>query len=147
MIEGVSAAQQSAPEQHLRLRSPQPWSELTKSVETYMQTMYTSAGHDSTPMDISAVTMMTSGNCLCCGRTGHTKKDCKFKDETCRTCGKQGQISTVCRGGGSGSKGGQKGKTNGKFKDSKGGDKNCLFCGRKGHVRNNCRFKDEKCSN
>ena len=57
-IEGVSAAHQTALEQHLRLRSPQGWAELTKSVDTYMSTMYASS--EPTPMDIGAVTAATA---------------------------------------------------------------------------------------
>ena len=130
---------QTALEQHLRLKSPQAWPDLVKTVNTYLNTMYTSS--EATPMEIGAVTMQGHQQlCACCGKTGHVKADCRFKDAECRTCCKTGHLSNVCR---SDSKGPSKGSGKMKGKD-KGNDKACLCCGRKGHVKSNCKFKDEK---
>ena len=35
--------------------------------------------------------------CLCCGKEGHKKADCKFKTATCSNCGKVGHLRAVCR--------------------------------------------------
>ena len=35
--------------------------------------------------------------CYRCGRTNHLPTQCKFLDATCRSCGKKGHISPVCR--------------------------------------------------
>eukprot|EP00971_Amphidinium_carterae_P340261 6478495-Amphidinium_carterae.1 len=37
------------------------------------------------------------GACLCCGKTGHVKAQCRFKEAFCNLCGKQGHLSAVCR--------------------------------------------------
>ena len=29
-----------------------------------------------------------TGTCICCGKTGHVKADCKMKDKECSNCGK-----------------------------------------------------------
>ena len=39
----------------------------------------------------------TPETCLCCGKEGHKKADCKFKTATCSTCGKVGHPRAVCR--------------------------------------------------
>jgi hypothetical protein len=35
--------------------------------------------------------------CYGCGKTGHIKADCSFRDAECENCGKRGHIKTVCR--------------------------------------------------
>jgi len=35
--------------------------------------------------------------CSRCGRSGHDKRDCKFKDSKCHRCGKIGHIAAACR--------------------------------------------------
>ena len=35
--------------------------------------------------------------CLCCGKEGHVKSSCRFKDGNCDTCGKVGHLKAVCR--------------------------------------------------
>ena len=90
-IEAPNILNQAALEQHLRLRSPQNWTSLVAIVDFYISTMYTS-GAEPTPMEIGAVSMHTDRACLCCGKQGHVKADCRFKDAevaakqvTCRT--------------------------------------------------------------
>ena len=112
---------QTALEQRLRLKSPQAWPDLAKTVDTYWNTMCTSS--EATPMEIGAVTMQGHQQlCACCGKAGHVKADCRFKDADCRTCGKKGHLPNVFR---SGSKGASEGSGKTKGKD-KGNDKTCL---------------------
>lgn len=35
--------------------------------------------------------------CLCCGKGGHVKADCKDKEKECSNCGKVGHLKSVCR--------------------------------------------------
>uniref|UniRef100_A0A0N4ZZR0 RNA-directed DNA polymerase n=1 Tax=Parastrongyloides trichosuri TaxID=131310 RepID=A0A0N4ZZR0_PARTI len=35
--------------------------------------------------------------CYCCNKTGHLKKDCKYKDKTCLKCKKVGHLKYVCK--------------------------------------------------
>ncbi len=49
----------------------------------------------------SAASGSDSNKCKCCGKAGHEKKDCKFKDYECNVCGKKGHLRTVCNSGGS----------------------------------------------
>ena len=137
VIEGVNQANHRALEQHLRLKSPQVWREQTKTVDAYLSTMCAGDG-SPTPMEIGAV--RSQGTCLCCGRQGHIRQTCKFKDQECRNCGKKGHLAAVCRSG----KGKGIGKSSGKGK-GQGLDKSCLCCGKKGHMKSECRFKEEKC--
>ena len=37
--------------------------------------------------------------CRICGRTGHDKRDCRFKNAKCVACGKVGHIKKGCKGG------------------------------------------------
>ena len=142
-IEAANISKQAALEQHLRLRSPQNWTSLVATVDSYLQTMYAS-GAEPTPMEIGAVSMHTDRACLCCGKQGHVKADCRFKDAECRSCGKTGHLSNVCKGGNT--KGGGKGKVKGKTKGKDYNKKVCLCCGKEGHVKSSCRFKDDKCA-
>ena len=36
--------------------------------------------------------------CLSCGKTGHPRSQCKYRNYTCHSCGKVGQISEACKG-------------------------------------------------
>ena len=38
-----------------------------------------------------------SETCTCCGLSGHTKKDCRFKDQECHNCHKVGHLARTCR--------------------------------------------------
>jgi len=42
-------------------------------------------------------TTATSKACTVCGKTNHSKADCKLKDKECSNCGKTGHIAKVCR--------------------------------------------------
>lgn len=35
--------------------------------------------------------------CVCCGKIGHERPQCRFKDATCHSCGKRGHLKSVCR--------------------------------------------------
>ena len=37
--------------------------------------------------------------CIVCGRSGHDKKECRFRNAKCFLCGKVGHLKTVCKGG------------------------------------------------
>eukprot|EP00971_Amphidinium_carterae_P079449 1572070-Amphidinium_carterae.1 len=39
----------------------------------------------------------SAGACLCCGRQGHVKANCKWKDVQCNVCGKTGHMAAVCK--------------------------------------------------
>ena len=39
----------------------------------------------------------TPETCLCCGKEGHKRSDCKFKTATCSNCKKVGHLRVVCR--------------------------------------------------
>ena len=36
-------------------------------------------------------------SCRSCGRTNHSREDCRFRDATCYACGKQGHIAPACK--------------------------------------------------
>ena len=131
-IEAASISNHAAFEQHFKWRTPQNWTSLVATVDSYLQTMYAN-GAEPTPMEIGAVSMRTDRACLCCGKQGHVKADCRFKDAECRSCGKTGHLSNVCKGGNT--KGGRKGKVKGKTKGKDNNKKVWLFCGKEGHVK------------
>ena len=37
--------------------------------------------------------------CKCCGKRNHYKKECRFRDKECNTCGLTGHLAAVCWGG------------------------------------------------
>ena len=77
-IAGLEKAKERSLEQHLRLRAPQTWTVLCASVDQYLRTTV-----DST--------------CACCGKAGHDKSRCRFRNAKCSNCGKIGQLRAMCR--------------------------------------------------
>jgi len=73
--------------------------------------------------------MPASDTCKCCGKTGHVKKDCKFKDKECTVCGKVGHLKALCR-----------------QTESWTEDIWCKCCGKTGHEKKDCKFKDKECT-
>ena len=37
--------------------------------------------------------------CKCCGRRNHVKKDCRFREKECNSCGLVGHLAAVCWAG------------------------------------------------
>ena len=91
-IAGLEKAQERALEQHLRPRAPQTWTVLSESVDQYLRTTVDS-GSQPTPMEIGAV----MSTCACCGKAGHEKARCRFRDAKRRNCGKTGHLRAMCR--------------------------------------------------
>ena len=54
--------------------------------------------------------------CFCCGKPGHTKTVCRFKDSSCHLCGRQGHLKAVCK-----NKGKPKGSQSNPSKDKQSG--------------------------
>ena len=48
-----------------------------------------------------------TGTCFCCGKVGHRRAMCRFKDAVCHRCGKKGHLRKVCRSKSAGRKQGQ----------------------------------------
>ena len=115
------------------------------------------SGEQPVPMEIGAV----ADTCLACGKPGHRKADCRFRDAVCHRCGRKGHTQATCRGGepskGSGGGGGRgeakpyvKGR--GKGASSKGAGKSagkgaassgCFVCGKHGHRAAQCTQRKE----
>eukprot|EP00971_Amphidinium_carterae_P079448 1572069-Amphidinium_carterae.1 len=49
------------------------------------------------PLTPSGRPPRSAGACLCCGRQGHVKANCKWKDLQCNVCGKTGHMAAVCK--------------------------------------------------
>ena len=91
-IAGLEKAKERSLEQHLRLRAPQTWTVLCASVDEYLRTTVDSCSQP-TPMDIGAV----MSTCACCGKAGHEKARCRFRNAKCSDCGKTGHLKAMCR--------------------------------------------------
>ena len=92
-----------------------------------------------------------------CGSQTHQRKDCWYKDATCKTRGKQGHLAKVCKSGntqtprqrsskGTG-RGSEKGSGKGKDKAKKRTPETCLCCGNERHKKSDSKFKTATCSN
>ena len=93
-IAGLEKAKERSLEQHLRLRAPQNRTVLCASVDQYMRTTVVSCSQP-TPMEIGAMI----STCACCGKAGHEKARCRFRNAKCSNCGKpgtsQGDVQTT----------------------------------------------------
>ena len=87
----LEKAKERALEQRLRLRAPQTWTVLCASVDQYLRTTVDS-GSQPTPMEIGAV----MSTCACCGKAGHEKARCRFRNAKCSNCGKIGHLREIC---------------------------------------------------
>ena len=81
-IAGLEKAKERALEQHLRLRAPQTWTVLCASVDQYLRTTVDSG---------------SMSRCACCGKAGHEKARCRFRNAMCSNCGKTEHLRAMCR--------------------------------------------------
>ena len=91
-IAGLEKAKERSLEQHLPLRAPQTLTVLCASVDQYLRTTVDSIMR-TTPMEIGAVV----STCACCGKAGHEKARCRFRNAKCSNCGKTGHLKAMCR--------------------------------------------------
>ena len=91
-IAGLENAKERSLEQHLRLRAPQTWTVLCASVDQYFRTTVDSSSQP-TPMEIGVV----MSTCACCGKAGHEKARCRFRNAKCSNCVKTGHLRAMCR--------------------------------------------------
>ena len=144
-IAGLEKAKERALEQHLRLRAPQTWTVLCASVDQFLRTTVES-GSQPTPMETGAVT----STCACCGKAGHEKARCRFRNCKCTNCGKTGHLRAMCRqrekSAGKSSSSSSSGKSSGKGSASRGSTDKCYCCAQVGHRRPDCLRRNESCS-
>ena len=91
-IAGLERAKERSLGQHLRLRAPQTWTVLCASVDQHLRTTV-DPGSQPTPMEMGAVL----STCACCGKAGHEKARCRFRNAKCSNCGKTGHLRVMCR--------------------------------------------------
>ena len=91
-IAGLEKTKERSLEQHLRLRASQTWTVLCASVEQLLR-MTVDSGSQPTPMENGAV----GSTCACCGKAGHEKARCRFRNAKCSNCGKIGHLRAMCR--------------------------------------------------
>ena len=144
-IAGLEKAKERALEQHLRLRAPQTWTVLCASVDQYLRTTVDS-GSQPTPVEIGAV----MSTCACCGKAGHEKARCRFRNAKCSNCGKTGHLRAMCRqrekSARKTSPSSSSGKSSGKGSASRGSTDKCYCCGQVGYRRPDCPRRNESCS-
>ena len=123
----------------------QTWTVLCASVDQYLRTTVDS-GSQPTPMEIGAVV----STCACCGKAGHEKARCRFRNAKCSNCGKTGHLRAMCRqretSAGKSSPSSSSGKSSGKAGASRGSTDKCYCCGQVGHRRPDCPRRNESCS-
>ena len=131
---GLENAKERSLEQHLRLRAPQNLEYLRTTVDLC-----------STPMGIGAV----MSPCACCGKAGHEKARCRFRNAKCSNC-KTGHLRAMCRqrekSAGKSSPSSSSGKSSGKGGTSRGSTDKCYCCGQVGHRRPDCPRRNKSCS-
>ena len=141
-IAGLEKAKERSLEQHLHLRAPQTWTVLCASVDQYLRTTVDS-NSQPTPMEIGAV----MSTCACCGKAGHEKVRCRFRNAKCSNCGKTGHLRAMCdKSAGKSSPSSSSGKSSGKGGMSRGSTDKCCCCGQVGHRRPDCPRRKENCS-
>ena len=117
-----------------RLRAPQTWTVSCVSVDQFLQTTVNS-GSQPTPMEIGAV----MSPCACCGKAGHEKARCRFRNAKCSNCTTTGHLRAMCRqrekSAGKSSPSSSSGKSSGKGGMSRGSSDECYCCGQVGHRR------------
>ena len=142
---GLKKAKERSLEQHSRLRAPQIWTELCASVDQNLRTTVDS-NSQPTPMEIGAV----MSTCACCGKAGHEKMRCRFRNAKCSNCGKTRHLGAMCRqrgkSAGKSSLSSSSGKSSGKGGMSRGSTDKCYCCGQVGHRRPDCPRRNENCS-
>ena len=138
-IDGLEKAKERSLEQNLRLRAPQSWTVLCASVDQY-------SCSQPTPMEIGAVV----STCACCGKAGHEKVRCQFRNAKCSNCGKTGHLKAMCRqrerSAGKSSPLSSSGKSSGQGGTSRGNTDKCYCCGQVRHRRPDCPRRNESCS-
>ena len=144
-IAGLEEARERALEPHLRLRAPQNWTVLCVSVDQYLRTTVDSSSQP-TPTVIGAVV----SSCACCGKAGHEKARCRFRNAMCSNCSKKGHFKAMCRqrenSAGKSSPSSSCGKSSGKGGTSSGNTDKCHCCGQVGHRRPDCPRRNGSCS-
>ena len=127
-IAGLEKANERSLEIHLRLRAPETWTVLCASVDQYLRTTVDS-NIQPTPVEIGAV-MSTSASC---GKAGHEKAKCRFRNAKCSNCGKTGHLRAMCRqrekSTGKSRPSSSSGKGSGKGGTSRGNTYKCYCCG------------------
>ena len=127
-IAGLEKAKERSLEQHLRLRAPQTCTVLCASVDQYLRTTVDSSSQP-TPLEIGAA----MSTCACCGKGGHEKARCRFRNAKWSNCGKTGHLRAMCRqrekSSGKSSPSSSSGKSSGKGGTSRGHTDKYYCCG------------------
>ena len=144
-IASLEKGKERSLEQHLRLRAPQSWTVLCACVDHYLRTTVDSCSQP-TPMEIGAV----MSTCASCGKAGHEKARCRFRNAKCSNGGKTGHLRAMCRqrekSADKSSSSSSSGKSSGKGGTSRGITDKCYCCGRVGHRRPDCSRRNESCN-
>ena len=142
---GLEKAKERFLEQHLRPRAPQTWTVLCASVDQYLRTTV-----DSCSQPTLMYTGAVMSTCACCGKAGHEKARCRFRNAKCSDCGKTGHLRAMCRqrekSAGKSSPPSSSGKSSGKGGTSRGSTDKCYCYGQVGHRRPDCPRRNESCS-
>ena len=144
-IAGLEKAKERSLEQHLRLRVPQTRTVLCASVDRFLRTTVDS-GSQPTPVENGAV----MSTCACCGKAGHEKARCRFRNAKCSNCGKTEHLRAMCRqrekSVGKSNPSSNSGNSSGKGGTNRGSTDKCYYCGQVGHRRPDCPRRNENCS-
>ena len=144
-IAGLEKAKGRSLEQHLRLRA------LHKSARCCVQVWISTCERRWTravsPRHWKIGAAMST--CACCGKGGHEKAICGFRNAKCSNCGKTGHLRAMCRqrdkSSGKSSPSSSSGKSSGKGGTSRGHTDKYYCCGQVGHRRLDCPRRNESC--